>query len=723
MEQRTFAPRRILTFLLITAALTATGVAAAGFGEVDPALPAEFHPAQPLPGDRAEYAYTRIAADGTQSTNALAFLRFEVLPRQWTWNATGAAVLPRIVRVEEAGYGSYSPDSQVRLEYGWGQAVSTAWLGAKPVWNEQASVDPDVRGSTTFLYESLHRLYGGAPIQSCLLQTLPESFEPDQEVKVPFMFCSGSHGVRHPDEPDPTGRQWHEGAGRVEIGVSTLQAIGRSMTDRGQALVMSGYDGKVQLWYVEDVPYPVQMLVQGDGFQTLHHLVGFQRGHEGPTPPPVGPFPPVVHAAAQPWGPSDAGVDLPFKPSEAWALALEDQGGELRAFLDAHPDAYTERTVGGALPNQEGHAWTFQVRGGDERLALEVRRGERALPADFWLPAAILPETTVQAVDTVDVQDSDGSVPPTLPDLASAAARLRALTGLEPTGFEYSWACNDWVRVNDCESGSGPVLSVSNHTQTSSQDLDPTSESFLSTRSDYRTTTLQSRPDGGIRSLSVSATSFDDAGPLVGTQAPEPESLETSTAGGWHVPSGASVATIGVAAGLLGILYLLWPMIKSGVLGLFSRTQDHDVLQQPGRRAVYDAIQARPGIHLHELARFTGQGKGTVEHHLRKLVEHRQVTVSEGAGYTCYFPVGTDRRLVEAGPALRAASARDILKAIVAEPGSHGGHVAEVVGLNRGTVLHHLRRLEAAGLVINTADGGVSRLFPTTLAKQALAVA
>lgn len=731
MEQRTLAPRRILTFVVLTAALTATGVAAGGFGAVDPTLPDEFHPAQPLPGDRAEYALSLVHANGAVSAKALPHLRVESGPGQWTWDSTGVPRLAAVTITQTAGVWSYDPQGTESVEYAWGERVSFARDAAGTIYYERSSDNsfeyPSgyqglLDGTTNYTSLRNVRQYvaSGEVVVDCLIRTLPSSFKIHASAR--FGPCDVVHAVFDPDQSLPSGRE-HHALGQQVVGSHVdiqLRAIGQASTDFGMALVLEPGESegpRLRVWYVEDLPYPVQLFVpHGDGNGTLHRLVSFQRGQPTGEPNAPAPLEPVTWSPLQAWGPSDFGVELAFKPSTAWQLALDDPNGRLRAFLAAHPKAYTEFAEGGNDVRRQGDSWRFQLREGSARFAVEIVRGPPDIVAEVGLPLPIPGQVTIQEAPIEEVFSSQ-EAPTRIPDLQSAAIRFQKITGEAPNGFTYTWSAGcPTGRLSTC---AGPVA-VAWREVTSSSAVPQLAGATLESNRTWSRIDLKTWGDGRLASLWTSSSSFlhrDALLPFVASSAaPGPAPPPP-----WAVPSRETVIGIGAVAGMLGLAYLFWPTIKGFAASLFSRTTDEEVLGQPGRRQIYEAIVAEPGIHLQALVRTTGQGKGTIDHHLRKLLAANRVVVAPGAGYTCYFPAGTDRRIVEAGPVLRAGSAKAILQAIAARPGANGSQIAAQVGLNRGTVLHHLKRLQAAGLVTVQTEAGVSRVFPTKAASLSLA--
>jgi DNA-binding transcriptional ArsR family regulator len=194
----------------------------------------------------------------------------------------------------------------------------------------------------------------------------------------------------------------------------------------------------------------------------------------------------------------------------------------------------------------------------------------------------------------------------------------------------------------------------------------------------------------------------------------------------WTFPKPETTAAVSFGAALVGLVaYVLWPALKSvpglGAMGLFSRIGPDEVLDHPLRAQIVSLVESEPGLHFQELARRLETGRGTLEHHLRKLVDANLVVPQSSRGFTCYFPKGkVDRHLMAAAPVLKSTGARQVLQAINSGPNRAAQDIAETTGFTPSTVNYHLKRLVGAGLVLSQRVGRFTLLAPTTLGQQAL---
>jgi predicted transcriptional regulator len=177
------------------------------------------------------------------------------------------------------------------------------------------------------------------------------------------------------------------------------------------------------------------------------------------------------------------------------------------------------------------------------------------------------------------------------------------------------------------------------------------------------------------------------------------------------LPSPEQGAAITAASALAGLLYWLWPTIKGGAAGLFSRVTGPKLLEHPARARLVQLVQAEPGVHFQDLVRRSGLPNGTAVHHLHKLADAGLVAARPLGRYTCYFPgPSPDRASLAAAPVTRSDGARRILAELTANPGLSGTDLAVRLGLQASTVTYHVKRLQEAGLVAAARDGRVIRL-------------
>lgn len=124
------------------------------------------------------------------------------------------------------------------------------------------------------------------------------------------------------------------------------------------------------------------------------------------------------------------------------------------------------------------------------------------------------------------------------------------------------------------------------------------------------------------------------------------------------------------------------------------------------RKRIYDFLLSSPGCHLREIQRRLGIPLGTLEYHLKYLVEHEYISVKEEGGYKRYYPVGTmrsvDRNLLSL---LRQDIPRRLVMYLLLHPGSKFGDLAAKFDIAPSTLSFHLSKLLRAGVVSRTKSG------------------
>ncbi len=464
-----------------------------------------------------------------------------------------------------------------------------------------------------------------------------------------------------------------------------------------QTLHLRAHDdnGTRDLWLARELPVPVRVAytpAEGPDGITMD-LTGFEAGDaplDGAADlPATVPLPPLTYTERPPWGMDDAGVDVRFPLSEAWARARDEPTfSGLRDRITEHPElgayaaqrfTFTDGTVTWILllTDDVGTSTLTAYRTyRNDALAAVAPFEDRFYFAEDDGPPVALPDRVLQA--------------------SSLMARWNALHPDEPAndyGFLHACgtSCNSQIHVGtDASTSNGTALVPGGGYEY-----------------DSRTHTLHLQGDGTpLWTLRSQGSSTLQSGGLVKEPIPAPnESVEQEEprevqATGWSLPPPPTAASVAGAALLVGLLYWLWPAIKSGgFVGLFSRLRRDELLEHPNRAALYDAIRAQPGIHHVALVRLLGKGKGVVAHHLRKLEAGGLVTVHRSAGKTCYFvPGSTHHGLMVALPHVSEAGRR-VLAFVCAHPGAVGSEVAASLGLAKSTLSYHVARLREAGLL------------------------
>ena len=484
----------------------------------------------------------------------------------------------------------------------------------------------------------------------------------------------------------------------------------------------------VRVWFNPGIPYPVQVYLppsDGHGAATLV-LSGF---HVGSVLYPVEDHGPrdvandVRMAPPQLWGPEDADSGSPFSASEAFEVARTLEGwSELRDFLERHPDAFA---VDGAFletrvaldlapgVSQDGGrklVWWFSLQGGDECLSFSVTRSE---------PKPTLLDPMPNASDAAESNGGPCTVgaepalrPTEWPTAASALALWDAYA-LAPGGTR-AWAFQ-------APTAHAPGRMVAGLPSLVGEEYSSPTGFGMSIVSGDRGLQLEGGlPVGASNTEIAYAYTSSVAGMPLPSQAALPVSSTDETAEDLPLALGAALspaaaAGVSILSLLAGALYFLWPTLKGGVVGLFSRVQPEAVLGHPHRTSIMLAVESEPGIHYQALLRKMGLGNGTLEHHLNTLVSAGHLRRVRNGGYTCYF-VGAP---VAGAAALKSEGARRLLQELRLHPGQGLVEAATASGLSPATASHHLARLEEAGLVRSMRDGRSRRLWPTAAASAA----
>lgn len=728
----TMDTRRLVRALALTALLwlattsLVVGAAAADEGNGGLVVP------DPRPGDRATYRVSQVILD---EDTALGDLR-AMTQASFEW-------LPEAI-VTDGDFGSRSAHI-LRSAYLFGREVyphETAYDGTtgQPIYGTQSSstttdgthygvVLEDLIGSDGFTTDWRAQWFTG-PLGPCGVR--------------PAFVASPQPGDIVPIAGSCT---WPGGSE-----VARYRADGWRDEPHGLSFRFSSLENEsLHLWYDGASSFPLRIesplhdTVYRDytyGRMFVLERIAFERGAEPYPVPTSNPGPGPAPVASRPqWGVSDDGVEHPFRLSEAYAAAVaeEDVPGSasagadptVPAFLAERPGAYLGYASYTDLVDSQGehhHTWWMIFTDGRDRLGKRVELGPIGFSSVF-LPAAAAgdevyvydwtPSPDYAPADVRGLFPTPDFLPDEMPAAASLMQRYEAASGRAANSYGFQLRC----ATEAC--GATRAEGVAGY---STGDLYGAFNVFGDVVVEHSGVwdSIWVDGQGRLQRTYTAVTSSDTPVPIVQSNTGDQPAVAPARAGGWaptqwDVGTQAAAAGLGVFALLAGILYYLWPAAKGALgLGLFSRIEDDKVLDHPTRRRIHDAIQAEPGIHFQALSRKADVGRGALDHHLRKLVASDIVTVRKAPGYTCYFPKGQlDRRLLDAAPAVRSDGSKAVLQAVAARPGASSRDLAVGLGMAPSTVSYHLKRLQAAGLVL-PGDVGVHL---TPLGAQAQAAA
>ena len=486
-------------------------------------------------------------------------------------------------------------------------------------------------------------------------------------------------------------------------------------------------DGALSYWFNPGIPEPIRVLsTPNEGLPVEWRLTSFERGDgvwdTGLQMPASEKLPTVDLAARKPWGPDDQGVGHPFPLSQAWTKAAADPTfPDFALYLRDHPDAaavdasYRESRSG----SQTDRSWHILIwsKGGPFYLvATQTEQYAGGPVTDVLGMPPVGPPVVTYAFYKGSVSMNDpGRLPEKLPTVASAMAFWKAFTGSKDDA-------NTWG-LQACYPDCGLQVQVGRETYDHSGQASGTNSTdmFLLLGPDGRATGLLQVDSTYTRTASGMAA----GGMQTGVNG---SSRLAASSGLRAVPLSMSAIPLTGSAGasflalLSGLLVWFWPAIKgSPLMGLFSRLREDKLLDHPVRQEILLRVEAEPGIHYQGLLREVGGGKGSLEHHLRKLENGRLVRAVRGPYYTCYFPWSVGQAARDAAPALKSEGARKVLAAAQARPGITGQELASSTGLSASSVSEHVKHLVAVGLLRANRDGRSLRVEPSAAGARAAA--
>lgn len=140
-----------------------------------------------------------------------------------------------------------------------------------------------------------------------------------------------------------------------------------------------------------------------------------------------------------------------------------------------------------------------------------------------------------------------------------------------------------------------------------------------------------------------------------------------------------------------------------------SENEESDV-----RDAIVGYLAATPGAHFSKLRDDLQLGTGETQHHLRRLEADGTVEHRKDGEYKRYFPADRFSDFEQRALGyLRRGTPRKMLIALLRDPDSSGGEIADAAGVSRSTISKYAAELESAGLLSRTDGYKIRR--PETL--------
>ncbi|HEX9341937.1 MAG TPA: helix-turn-helix domain-containing protein [Thermoplasmata archaeon] len=156
---------------------------------------------------------------------------------------------------------------------------------------------------------------------------------------------------------------------------------------------------------------------------------------------------------------------------------------------------------------------------------------------------------------------------------------------------------------------------------------------------------------------------------------------------------------------------------------------DEEILAVKTRRDLYEFVRKNPGFHLREVSRALDLSITLVDYHLRFLEKHELITSSMDGEYKRFYPRSqpgqSDARpaLTDSEKQVLAFLRQPVPFRVIAflmehEAGTHK-EILEHVPVSPSTLSHHLKKMQAAGLIdrATPAERGYQVTGPKAVAR------
>jgi len=156
---------------------------------------------------------------------------------------------------------------------------------------------------------------------------------------------------------------------------------------------------------------------------------------------------------------------------------------------------------------------------------------------------------------------------------------------------------------------------------------------------------------------------------------------------------------------------------------------DEEILAVKTRRDLYEFVRRNPGYHLREVSRSLNLSITLADYHLRFLEKHELITSTMDGEYKRFYPRSTPGQ-ADQRPALtelerqilaflRQPVPLRVINFLMEREAATHKQILEHVPVSPSTLSHHLKKMQAAGIVdrVELGERGYRVLQPKSVAR------